>query len=59
MVTKGALARIFELNIIFNDLGLEKPEFGLNYGQMKLTVGYATREALKEIREVAYKRQSK
>ncbi len=40
-----------ELNGIFNDLGLPRPHYDLNHGQIKLTISQETQEILRQIKE--------
>ena len=45
----------YELTLIFNYLGLGRPAYDLNHGQMKLTItDPAAREHLRQIREKVY-----
>ncbi len=61
--TSGARGRhilekiTYELSLIFHNLGLNRPESTLNYGQHTLIVYGATRELLRGIRDKVYSLQ--
>ena len=46
-----------QLNHVFSELGYEKPQIEINFGQHKLTIGNHAKSKLVEIRDRAYKLQ--
>ncbi|MBI2656505.1 hypothetical protein HYX03_02095 [Candidatus Woesearchaeota archaeon] len=49
----------FQLILLFNELGLSRPQYELMYGQSQLMVYGKTRELLREIRDKVYQLQNK
>ena len=47
----------YDLTVLFDELGLPKPDYKLNHGQLKISIPQYTSVVLGKIREVAYSQQ--